>query len=790
MPTSIGHRRFLGLTAPRPTRLARGLLIATWGLLAATAWAQEQRIVQDVEVRGLKTVPLSSVLSALRIQKQSPFSQAVADEDIKRLFALGKFDDIQIALSPVPGGIKVIYQLTESAVVKKVVLEGNRHIKDRTIRPDLHLKEGEVLRPHLLRLDEDIIAEKYRNSGYANVEVRSGVTEDGSVVTFHIQENPKVAVAKIVFRGNTIKSRKLLKQMKTRRRRFPAFFFPGRYDPDKVKADVFAVQEYYRGQGWLNAVTAEETQYNPERDRITLTIHVREGQRYKVESVTISGVTIFPMAEIRGLLQLRKRQPFLAQAMQDDIATLRELYGTQGYIESTVERQVIHSADAPEVAVKFQIDEGIRYYVEKVKIGGMDRIQDRIIRRELTLHPANRFDTSLVNDSVRRLKNTGFFDMTSQDAVAIDYEPGSQPDRKSLLLAVKEGKVGDISFGVGASSNTGLFGDITLTHRNFDLFDLPKDAKDFFTGNAFVGAGHILSLRARPGFQRKDYMISFTNPRVYDSPYSFGTSVFYRTRLWDDYDERRIGGTLSVGKRLTRDLVVRLTTKYENINISSVDNDAPQDAKDVKGGHNRLGLELSMDYDKRDSRFLPSKGHLLSASIEGTTADVEVVRTEVRGSKYFTMWNLRGWGKHILSLRTRAGAIAPYGSDGVPIFERFFVGGTGSMRGFDSRGVGPVDSRTKDQVGGKYLGTASLEYSVPVAKNIVRLHTFLDGGSTENSFVDVISDARLAWGVGLELRFPMFQFVPVTMDFGFPLIKKSYDDTTVFTFSIGSGFSF
>jgi len=166
------------------------------------------------------------------------------------------------------------------------------------------------------------------------------------------------------------------------------------------------------------------------------------------------------------------------------------------------------------------------------------------------------------------------------------------------------------------------------------------------------------------------------------------------------------------------------------------------------------------------------------------------VRADLRGSKYYTVWNFRGWGKHILSLRTRLGAIAPYGDDGVPIFERFFVGGTGSMRGFDFRGVGPVDSVTKDQVGGKYLGTASMEYSIPVAKNIVRAHTFLDGGSTENSFVDVVSDARLAWGVGLELRFPMLQFVPVTMDFGFPIIKQPNDDTSIFTFSIGSGFSF
>ncbi len=231
-----------------------------------------------------------------------------------------------------------------------------------------------------------------------------------------------------------------------------------------------------------------------------------------------------------------------------------------------------------------------------------------------------------------------------------------------------------------------------------------------------------------------------------------------------------------------------VTAKYENINISNAEVDAPQDAKDVEGAHNRLSTEISIEYEKRDSRFLPSKGHVLGASIEGTTWDVKVAKLNLNASKYFTVLNPKGWGKHILSVRTSFGAAETYGDD-IPIFERFFVGGSGSLRGFDFRGVGPVDPKTKDQIGGRYMALGGVEYSIPVARNIVRAHTFLDAGTTERKFGD-LGDIRLAWGVGLALRFGMFQFIPIQFDFGFPIIEKAHDDTEIFTFVIGSAFGF
>ncbi len=768
--------------------VAAALLLA----LASSASAQqaEGRIVQSIKIVGLKRLSKQTVRSAIRTAPGAPFSQKTADDDIKRLYRLGKFEDIVVRTEDAPGGVTVIFQLKESPVIEKIEFKGNRHLSAKKLLKDMRLKKGDVLQYHLIKFDEDHIRELYRKRGYANVEVRWRTEKDGSVLVFYIQENPRVFVRKIVFIGNrSVPDKVLLKQMQTRRRHFPSFIFKGLFDREKVRTDAFAVQEYYRSRGWLDAVVAHEVVYDARKQWVTIVLRIQEGPLYRIDRIEITGNTLFATREIRSMLKLREGEPLRAQALRDDVATIREIYGEQGYVESQLHYDIITHPAKPLVTVRFHIDEGIRYYVEKIKISGMQRIQDHIIRRELTIFPGDRIDTTLVKDSQRRLRNTGYFDLGSADSVSIDYEPGSQPNTKNLLIAVKEGKVGDITFGIGASSNTGIFGDVSLTHRNFDIFDAPKSFKDFFEGNAFVGGGQILTLRARPGHERQDYLISFANPSVYDSPYSFSTSAYWRERYWDRWDERRIGGSVGSGRRLTRDLVSRVTLRYDYIDIYSLDDDAPQDAFDVEGGHNRFGLEITLDYDKRDSRFLPSKGHRIIASVEGTVGDVQVVRFETDAAKYFTVWSFRGWGKHILSTRCAFGVVRSYSGD-TPIFERFFIGGSGSLRGFEYRGVGPVDEPTGEQIGGEYKLLLGAEYSIPIYKRYVRAHVFVDSGTVENQISDLGSEIRLAWGVGGELRFPMFNWVPIVFDIGIPIIKKDEDDTQTFSFTIGSGFSF
>jgi len=779
---------------PRTSVSLLGLVAAATAAIVAcprTAHAQdvEGRIVQDVDIVGLRRVPKSAVISAIHTPVGLPYSQKVVDEDIRRLRALAKFgDDIEVLAEAVEGGIKVTFKVTESPVIEQIVFKGNRKISRKKLMRDMEIKVGDILQHHLLKLDEDHALELYHKKGYANAEVRAEASRGGTVVTFHVQENPRVYIRKILFVGNkSVKKRKLRKQIQSRRRRF--FFFGGRYDREKVQADAFALQEYYREQGWLDAVAAHEVIYDARKRRITLLMRVVEGQRYRVGRIDVEGNTLFATREIRARLRLRRGKPFLAQSLRDDVAMIREIYGQQGYVESKLEYDIASDPVEPKVAVGFRIDEGTRYHVEKIKISGMQRVQDRVIRRELTIFPGDRFDTTLVKDSQRRLRNTGFFDMESADAVSIDYEPGTQANTKNVLLGVREGKVGDLRFGIGAGSNQGVFGDISVTHRNFDIFDLPTSTKDLFTGNAFVGAGHVASLRLRPGTKFQDYRVAFRNPSVFDSPYSFSTDAHYHVNYWSDWNDRRIGGHLGTGRRLRRDLTSGLTLRFDNIDISHLDADAPRDAFDVEGSHNRVGLEIALEHDKRDSRFLPAKGHIISTSLEGTVLDVKVLRGDIGAHKYFTVWDFRGWGKHILSLRTSFGAIRAYSGD-VPIFERYFVGGSGSLRGFDHRGVGPVDRNTGDHIGGKYKLLAAAQYSVPLYGRYLRLHTFVDSGTTEMKASNLVSDIRAAWGFGFELMFPQLGWVPITFDFGFPFKKESTDDSEMFTFNIGSGFAF
>ena len=167
--------------------------------------------------------------------------------------------------------------------------------------------------------------------------------------------------------------------------------------------------------------------------------------------------------------------------------------------------------------------------------------------------------------------------------------------------------------------------------------------------------------------------------------------------------------------------------------------------------------------------------------------DVEVVHSSVGGAKYITVGDFRGWGKHILALRSSFATVQGYSGD-VPIFERLYAGGAGSVRGFQYRGIGPTDPVTGDHIGGEYMLLTGAEYSVPIVSRYVRAHAFLDTGATEKELGDVASEMRAAWGVGLQIRLPQFGWIPITFDFGFPLIKKQHDDTQIFTFTMGSGF--
>ena len=782
------------------TSIIVALVITLYFSYAKIAYAETQekitRIIKKIEIKGNQRISTTAIRNSIRAREGDPYDPQLTSQDVDAIWSLGFFDNIGVELEELRDGLKVVFLVTERAVIDEIQFQGNKKIKAKKLKKQIGIKEGEYIKPYLLKLDEDKIKELYIKKCFHRVLVHaeSKVVDGKTVVVFNIEEGSKIRIAEITFTGNNnFKRKKLLKQMESRQKRFPAFIFPGRFEQKKFESDIVKVKEFYMNNGWLDVDVGWEITYSEDNTRMFLNIHVKEGERYYVENLRIEGETLFTEEELKEKLKLKEGGPFFLDAVDKDTYQLRLTYGEQGYIAASVREKHVFSAEGTKVDVSFTVDEKDRYYIEKIKISGNDKTRDSVIRRQITFNPGERLDTEKIRDSQRRLTNTGYFDMESGAPAGINFEPGSEANKQNILIDVKEGRTGMLRFGGGYGANIGAFGDISYTDRNFDVFDLPKSWNDFLQGNAFRGAGEILTLRFSPGFFRTEIMLSLTNPSVFDSPYSAGVSLFDYLRWYEEYQQENMGSRVSVGREIQRDFFVRLSPAFDIIDIERQDNkeDTPQDVLDVERSHLKAGITLSANIIKTDNIYMPSKGYEGESSLEFAGLDVDIAKYKFQTTRYSTLFEVPKWGKHVIAYGGTFGIVEPTSGSEVPVFERFFAGGYGSIRGFEYRGVAPVDEKTGDQIGGELLVVMNAEYLVPIYKDILRAAVFVDTGKADEKVSDInLDNFRLSTGVGLRVNIPFLGRSTIAIDYGIPVIKEKGDELQAFSFNFGGGSSF
>lgn len=754
--------------------------------------------IKKIEIRGTQRISPSAIKSSFRVKEGDLYNPLAVSRDVDAIWSLGFFDNIEVEVEELKDGLKLIFVVTERAMIDEIQFTGNKKIKTKKLEKQLEIKKGDYLKYYLLKLEEEKIKELYIKKCFNRVQVHAeSKTVDGkTTVVFNIDEGPKIRIAKISFEGNTgFKRRKLLKQMETKRKRFPAFIFPGRFDSKKFEADVEKVKEFYMNNGWLDVDVGWDITYGDDNKTMYLTLHIKEGERYSVETLTIKGSALFTDEELKGKLKLQQGGPFFLDAVDKDTYQLRLMYGEQGYVTTVVKERHTFSSEGAKVNVFFTVEEKDRHYIEKIKITGNDKTRDNVIRRQLTFHPGEKLDTEKIRDSQRRLANTGYFDMESGMPAGINFEQGSEPDKQNIVVDVKEGRTGMLRFGGGFGANVGVFGDVSYTDRNFDVTDLPKSWDDFLQGNAFRGAGEILTLRFSPGFQRTEIMASLTNPSVFDSPYSAGLSFFDYLRWYREYEQQDIGSRVSVGRELQRDFFVKVSPELNIIDISKRDGeddeDVPQDVLDAEGSYLKAGVTLSANINKTDNIYAPTKGFQGESSLEIAGLDVDIAKYIFQVTKFKTLFEIPKWGKHVLAYGGTFGLVESTSGEDVPIFERFYAGGYNSIRGFRFRGVSPVDSKTGDQIGGDLLMLMNTEYLIPVYKDMIRAAIFVDTGKADKSARDINFDRfRLSSGVGLRLNVPFLGRSTISIDYGIPIIQEDKDETQSFSFNFGGGNSY
>jgi outer membrane protein insertion porin family len=347
---------------------------------------------------------------------------------------------------------------------------------------------------------------------------------------------------------------------------------------------------------------------------------------------------------------------------------------------------------------------------------------------------------------------------------------------------VEETQTGRFMFGAGINSDAGVTGQIVIDERNFDITRIPTSWRDFTDGTAFRGAGQGFRVEAMPGTQVQRYLVSFTEPYLFDTPISFNLSGFLYDRRFFDWSEQRLGGRMALGYRLTPDLSVSASLRAENVEISNPRVLIPQ-LSEALGDNSLFSGRLTLTNDTRDIPFAPTEGHLIEMGVEQAFGSFDFPRADLDLRKYFLVRERPdGSGRHTLGFLFRLG----FSGSNTPIFENYFAGGYSTLRGFEFRGASPVVNTVR--VGGTFMFLGAAEYVFPLtADDMLKGALFCDFGTVEEDVRLSADTYRVAPGFGLRINVPALGPAPLAFDFAFPVAKADTDDTRVFTFFMGVG---
>ncbi len=753
------------------------ILSSAWCLLAGTLPAQdfEGKKITSVDIRynGPKTVNEEVLRSQMSTSAGSTYRAENLDKDITALYESGYVDDVRFLAEPAGEGVKLIAEVTTRPLRGGVGFIGNTVFTDQKLAKETKLKSSGVMSDAEILEARRNLEKYYQGHGYPDVTVSHRIQntdrEGLADLIFVIDEGSKSEIRKIRFEGNhNLTDPELRKEMKVKEKGWFSWLTKsGRFQSDKLDEDLDAILDYYRSKGYLR-VSSPGIRREPVKDgRVDLVIPIEEGEKYTVAGVGFGKMTVFKPEELYPALTLNGNDAYNSKKMRDDVTMIRSYYGSRGYADATVTPD-IRAAGPNRVEIIYNIEEGSVYRVGRVNIAGNTKTKDKVIRQEIPLKPGDMFNTVELETTKSRLDNMQYF-----SDVQVSETPAGAGYRDVDVL-VEEKATGSVGVGIGFSSVDSVVGFLTLEQSNFDLFN-PWN---------FTGGGQRFAMNLRLGSERSEFSVSLVEPWFLDRKLALGTELFYKQSNYfsDWYEQTNAGGAVSLRKPLGPKSYIKGELRVENVEIDSevgasdtfdAGNGTGSEFYEEKIGGDFLRSALAFNYvwDTRDSSILPRTGHKLDLGMTyaGLGGDVETFTVSVQGQKY---WNLK-WDS-ILSVNGELAFVDSVGSGDVPIFERMFLGGGRTLRGFEFRDVGPRDTGYTDDVyGGNSLGFISMEYTVPIIETIraaVFYDTgFVNAGSWDPSPSDLYSDV----GVGVRLKLPISP-MPLALDYAIPV--SSPDD--------------
>jgi len=809
----------------RPLGVSLALGCATAALAQSTG-PKIDRV--DIKFVGPASVSEDFIRSNIKLKNGAAYLPGVTQDDVHALYGTGQFYNIRVSVEQADdGGVVLTYIIQVRPRITDIKLEGNKKLSDSKLKKKITVKTGEALDEQKLFTDVQEMKKLYEKYGLADTTVKYVLNLEESTghgsVTFHIEEAPKVKIKDVLFvNAQAFPQKDLRSELKTRRRwAFSWLMGSGYFQQDEFDADRDRLNEYYRNHGYLDFEIKDVKLDRPTTNSLKVKYFVYEGRQYRVGTVKLSGTKIFTDPEIvKGLhavhdfehskaklgahgLPMDTGDIFTPDGLSKDTEAVQDFYGSKGYVE-IAQGQALRVMRVPNVEtstmdLEFQMEETQKAYTQKVEIRGNLTTKDKVIRRELAIAPGDVLDMVRVKISKQRLEGLQYF-----SKVDIRPEPldPPTPGQKNVVVNVEEQHTGNFNVGAGYSSVDALVGFAEVSQSNFDLFHPPY----------FTGGGEKIRLRVQIGTQRQDYELSFVEPWFLNRKLSFGVDLYRHQLNFESpnniYDETRTGAKLSLTRALGSDFLigsVNYTVEDVGISLNSgwhdLQRDVPETINDARnvpqailnqtGDHFYQRVGASLAYDTRNSTQLPNHGQRSELSGEVSAGDTSFYKLELTSS-----WFFPGLFKgHVLEIGGRTGVADSLDGTDVPFYDRYYLGGMYSLRGFKFRNIGPREPHdinapnvANESVGGDSYWFGSLEYSVPIFEKDggvgLRFALFYDIGAVSASPYSFQTSYDDNWGVGLRLNIP--HLGPLRLDYGIPITTDKYNTSSgQFQFGVG-----
>lgn len=728
-------------------------------------------MITRIRIEGNSRIEADAIKKRIKTKPGDMYVAGNLSKDLKSVYAMGYFEDIRIEAEDEPGGKAVVFIVKEKPTVRYLRIKGNSHLDEEEIRETLNIKIGSIMNIYALQNNVKRIESLYKEKNYHNVKVTYQVEplkNNQADVLFIVDEGEKQRIKEIRFEGNRAYTDKELKKiMKTSEKGFFSFLtMSGELNRENLNNDVAILTAFYHNNGYIRAKVGEP-QIEFKDDWIYVTLKIQEGARYRVGKVQISGDDgVIDKNELRKHIAIDKEEFFNREVVRNDTLVLTDMYSDEGYAYADIEPKITTTPEMNEdgtgnVNVTYLISVGKKVRFEKIIITGNTKTRDKVIRRELQVYEKERYNGRQLKKGIRNLHRLDYF-----EDIKVNTTEGTTDDQMILKIDVTEKATGTFSFGGGYSSVEDFFIMGSVSQRN--LF----------------GRGQTLQLKAEIGGSTNRYTLSFTEPWLFNIPLSAGFDLYNWERDYDTYDKDSKGGGIRFGYPVFENTRVYLSYAYDIADIRNVSESASLTVKDLEGTNVTSAVAVSLRYDTRDRIINTSDGSEHSATIEyaGLGGDIAFTKYLLELGRYFPIYKgLVGF------LHAKTGYVRENSGGKLPDYERFYLGGINTMRGFDWRAISSFDDQGIE-IGGNKFVQFNAELLVPLVKKAgVMGVLFLDTGNVYNNSEDMdLGNLRESIGFGFRWYSPMG---PIRLEYGHILDPGPQDERRGrWEFALGTAF--